>query len=548
MALSSTAIVEVRNGGSDTLNGGLFNPGATLNSNLAATSATGNSPVVTSATYNFVAGDVGHWLFVKSGTNWTPGWYQIASVAANAATLTATIGTAILYSATALSGTGFNTAAGCATTGSPTGGSWAIDYSQKDAFGFSLVGLTTGAANAIILTASATVAMVGNGVQVTGGTNFIVGFYQINSVSAGVSLTVDRNCTTAAGAGGTAGIGGGLASPGQAGAIATVAGMIVFVNYNATAFSATSASTNIAAGCVSGAGNVFYHGYDTGRFLWNTDANRPTFKIAASTATLFANNTAYIVARLILDGDNQTTSKGSGTGPSFWGCHAKNFNAGAFLNTLGYCVYCSATTCSTVSPFSGSIICEWCEAYANTVTPFTAVVILNNCLSYANTGATTDGYSLNGSVATNCVSYNNGQHGFRTGGGTKVNLLSNCIAEANAGVGFDPLNSTIFILKTCASYNNTGGRIVAGTIAAIDSGPIIGTGTFFTSAATGDFSLNNTASQGALCRAVAFPTTFPAGLTASYEDVGAAQSQASAGSGGITTPTNIFGAGGVLVG
>src|SRR6185503_9870086 len=91
-------IFEVRAAGSDTANGGFFDPGQTagMNTDGAATSATGNSPVFSSASYNFVAGDVGAWVYIALGTNWTPGWYQIASVASNVATLTATIGTAYL--------------------------------------------------------------------------------------------------------------------------------------------------------------------------------------------------------------------------------------------------------------------------------------------------------------------------------------------------------------------------------------------------------------------------------------------------------------------
>src|SRR5258708_6538172 len=128
MAWAATAVGDVRpTAGSDTA-GGFFDPNlATGVADLAATSATTVSPVVTSATYTFVAGDVGAWLYIKSGSNWTPGWYPIASVSAGAATLTAGVGTAILSNFTA------NTAAGCATTGSPTSGTGSIDYSQQNA-------------------------------------------------------------------------------------------------------------------------------------------------------------------------------------------------------------------------------------------------------------------------------------------------------------------------------------------------------------------------------------------------------------------------------
>ena len=93
MALGGTTIVEVQTGGSDSANGGCFDPGKVSAGGFtdgAATSATGNSPVFSSASYNFVAGDVGAWLYIDSGTNWIPGWYQIASVASNVATIATT--------------------------------------------------------------------------------------------------------------------------------------------------------------------------------------------------------------------------------------------------------------------------------------------------------------------------------------------------------------------------------------------------------------------------------------------------------------------------
>lgn len=529
MALAATAIVDVRNGGSDTTCGGLFNPGATLNSNLAATSATGSSPVVTSATYNFVAGDVGHWLFIKSGTNWTPGWYQIASVAANAATLTAGVGTAPLYENSYPSR--LNTAAGCATTASPTSGSWTIDYSQVGTVPFSLTGLTTAAANAIILTASATVAMVGNGIQITGGTNFTTGFYQVNSVSAGASLTVDRNCTTAAGVAGTAGLGGGLASPGQAGSLATTAGNLTFIKYNATAFTATSASTNVAAGCVSGTAGTFYVGYNTNRTLSNTDASKPTFKIGiVSTATLFAGSGSCHVVNIAGDGNSQTSSVFISAGIAR-NCTATAFTNGAFKGVVA--VGCSATANATVAPFSCPSY--WCEAYANTISGFSGnITNFSNCLSYGNTGASSDGFSLSGTCAlTNCVAYGNGRSGFRFSSTARM-LLWNCIAEGNATYGYDGSDgSSVIWMVNCASYNNSGGRLNAAGLLTLDSGSITGSGSFFTNAASNDFSLNNTAGAGALCRATGYPATFPRGTTADYADVGAAQSQASGVSSGM---------------
>jgi hypothetical protein len=100
MAIAATAVWEIRSTGtSGDLNGGGFVSGgggtdyslqdaAQYNfTDLAATVATSAAPVVTSASHNFVAADVGNIMHITAGTNWTAGWYQIISCASNAATL-----------------------------------------------------------------------------------------------------------------------------------------------------------------------------------------------------------------------------------------------------------------------------------------------------------------------------------------------------------------------------------------------------------------------------------------------------------------------------
>src|ERR1043166_3965216 len=114
MALAAATIWDVRTTGDDTNNGGAFDPSQTAGmfTDGAATSATSAAPVFTSASYNFVAGDAGAWLFIASGTNWIAGWYHIDSVASNAATLNGTIGSAVVGSAN-VPGTA-STVQGCA--------------------------------------------------------------------------------------------------------------------------------------------------------------------------------------------------------------------------------------------------------------------------------------------------------------------------------------------------------------------------------------------------------------------------------------------------
>jgi len=60
---------------------------------LACADGDVNPSVITSATHNFVATDVGNVIHITAGAGYTVGWYQIVSCAANAATLDRAVGT-----------------------------------------------------------------------------------------------------------------------------------------------------------------------------------------------------------------------------------------------------------------------------------------------------------------------------------------------------------------------------------------------------------------------------------------------------------------------
>ena len=97
MALSNYTYFEVRTTGSDTTNSGGFDINSSgFPTDGSITNANTASPIISSASYTFVAGDVGSWIFIKSGTNSIAGWYRIVSVNAGAATLNGTIGQAVL--------------------------------------------------------------------------------------------------------------------------------------------------------------------------------------------------------------------------------------------------------------------------------------------------------------------------------------------------------------------------------------------------------------------------------------------------------------------
>lgn len=268
------------------VNGGGFDTAcAGFLTNYTATSATGNSPVLSTASYNFVAGDVGHWVYVQAGTNWTPGWYQIASVASNNATLSAAVGQAIqvtngLYST--------NTVAGCATTASPSSGTCGIDYSQGTAAILAATDLVIGADNTTITSVGAPFAVnhPGNILHITAGTNFTQAWYLINSVTAGVAQ-LDRACGTAASTAGTGKTGGALSLNSTLDddiCEAAIGGNFIWMK--AGTFSLGEA-ISIASSSATLTAMIHWYGYNTTRGDNPTGSSRPvltggSFQIASN--------------------------------------------------------------------------------------------------------------------------------------------------------------------------------------------------------------------------------------------------------------------------
>lgn len=208
MAIAATTLWEMNpSATANMLNGGGFNTAnANFLTNFAATSATGNAPVITTASYTFVAGDVGAWIYVSAGSNWTPGFYKITSVAAGAATVNATVGAAVQYNSTTKTWLP-NTVAGCATVDSPTSGTCGVDYSQGTAAILTKTDLacTTPSTTITSATATFTNVMVGNILHITAitGAGTLVGWYEIVSYVSATSVVLDR--TPAPSANGTAG-------------------------------------------------------------------------------------------------------------------------------------------------------------------------------------------------------------------------------------------------------------------------------------------------------------------------------------------------------
>ncbi len=505
---------------------------------LATTTGTSASPVVTSASYNFVARDEGHWLYIGAGTNWIPGWYQIFSTSGNAATLTATAGAGRL-SVNGMPST-VTTATGVATQATPGGnGTWSIDYSQGTALAITdaVVGGTTTQYTSTLTPVGKN--FVGNIFNVVSGAT--VQRVQIVSTST-ITATCDKTLGTAAQTA-VGNIGGPLATPGLAGSL-KVGSNTVFIQ--AATYSCSS-SSNVAGGRVTDASGCYWIGWNTIRTISNTDSTRPTLNATANSMTVFTASTLFGVRNLKF---GKSTSETSVTGFSSTAsnCFIETLTATAittgFTITSGVInIYnCNGDTCATSFSVAsaGTAYLHACTAKANTSTAFTIGgngSFLNHCIA-ANGSGIGFNFVLNGSVCVNCVSYGNtgaSSHGFQfnTGGGN--HLLINCVSVGNGGTQFFKVTSTQDNLRAYACYAKADGAGTDNLLGFEKMGLTTLTADPFVDGANGNFTPNATSGGGAAIRGTGFPGVFPGLSSTGYIDAGAVQSglgAPSAGSGG----------------
>lgn len=413
------------------------------------------------------------------------------------------------------------------------------DYSQQNAAQYALTGVTSAGAGAVMLTASAAADMKDNIVNVISGTNFTAGSYQILSVVVGVSITVDRNCTTGAGSIGVVNIGGAKQTIGAMHTIQTAtnqnaAGQTVWVKAEAT-ITVGAGITYAPSGGISTYISQL-NGYTTTR----GDGGKVTIQATAGSAyqMFIPNGNGLLVRNFIFDGNSRTTITGVQSGIGNGGlqmedCQAINCTSIGFNIQGKYCtlVRCKATACATgftTNSGNGSNAFIDCIAYANTTIGFSAAVgFFLHCIAANNTGGTTDGFGT--AIAGNsgfaafigCVAYGNGRDGFRIGSSiTTALLLQNCIGYSNTGKDIQAVTNTPPVYSYTIEYSAFGTT----ALLTLGTGCQTLTGSPFTNGGSNDFSLNTTAGAGALCRALGFPGVLPAGGTG-YQDMGALQHQ-----------------------
>lgn len=533
MAFTASTIWDVQASG-NAANGGGFDTGVSgFATDGAATLATSIAPVFTSASYTFVAGDVGHWVYIKSGTNWIPGWYQIASVSAGAATLTASIGSATN------SFFGVTGAAGCATTASPTGATWGLDYSKgasaKIAFTDMVIDGTT---NTKFTSAAGPVGknFVGNIINITSGTGFTVQRVAIVSTS-GTTATCDKSLGTLSSTGGNGNLGGALAT--------LSATFALMVGGNTVWAKGTFTLTTMA----SAPGAAFqWYGWGTTR----GDTSRATVTTSTNSTTLIslASGAGSALIRNIAFANTATTRSYGVRNDSitmqarFENCTFSGFTYAIHASTLvGWntvtlaLIHCSITGSLNSAIFAANYIqITDCFIGSSTgeqivIASAAQLVMENTIMADGASAGVWSGASLVGTIKNCTFSGNNGgaYGNIYTAAGIPEGLLveNTVIYGGNHGI-----NSGVIGLIG-SRYNAIGNvSIAAYTNTGAGPGFVTLSADPFTNSASGDYSLNSTSGGGAACKSAGAPGTFVNGTTASAPDIGAAQGAASGGSGG----------------
>lgn len=471
MALATGTLFEVRaSATTGNVNGSGFNTGnANFPTDATATSATGNSPVISSASYTFVAGDVGAWVYIKSGTNWTPGFYQISSVGGGAATVNASIGAAIqLNTATNLYQA--STVAGCATTASPTGGTFGVDFSQQDTADSTITDAASLASSTTLTSATNPWKRVSVGnffhltTSGTGGFG-LVGWYEIVTFTSAGQVTTDRttNSGTAlvAGTGQTGGAGRLNGLEDEFGEMLPAGAVVYIKNGSYT----PSASITIASAASTATNPIMWLGFNSLRGDTCNGSNRPVFTFGANS---FTTGGQWIVKNLSITGTAAAVFTG-GTGTSVINCKVTNtsttttrvaFTSGANSTTAGcelisqngsaYSVGASGGTrvigcyihdsSTGLSSTTGGLNVSASLLEANDANTLTTAALgnamLNHCTFYGREAKTTGGLAFTGTSSTGKYFVSNIFYGL----GTALNFTT--LQPVDMGVNNNYFNNT----------------------------------------------------------------------------------------------------------
>lgn len=375
---------------------------------------------------------------------------------------------------------------------------------------------TTGVVT-LVSYAAAAADMLGNSIYITGGTNFTVGLYFITAVNAGVSITLDRAATTAAGSSGSGRIGGAqgdLSVIGASTASSAIAGNRIYATGSFSGFGAsftiscTGTTTNPIS--VIGYKTLDTDGYQgraaNGGALVSTNMASfalSTFRINVTAGAItFANcNFGSTVNGQLINhsGGNSVFSNciinNASTGGSaeaislsqglIWNCDLTMSGASGGLdvvslvqsqsNVIGCRITTTAGTCPGISVTSGTY------------------TISDNLIYNCSNGIVAGG---NGSILNNTIVSNTSNGISINAAAVSVNIINNMITD-NTGFGVNANTSASVAGWNNRFRNNTGGNLSTGSGWNTNAilGSIIGTGASsidYNSPGTGDYTLKAT--------------------------------------------------------
>lgn len=495
-AIPPGAIWSIKTGSTaSNVNGAFFNPGnANFPTDGTVDTNTGNTstPVFSSASYNFVAGDVGAWLYVKSGTNTYPGWYQIASVASNKATLTAASGSGVWHNSTSRTYT-TSTSDGIASVGTPTSITWGIDYSQGTTAtknGITDLASSNGTSNPCDVTSAGSafgINHIGNGMKITAGTNWTATWYEIVNVT-GSTATLDKACGSAASiSSGTFYVGGSLPLGSSDDAVFEmgVAGNDFLIS-NATYTIGGTVSIAAAGGSQA---PIRIIGYNSLRSDKPTGSTRPIINAGANTFTYAANWDNYYIQGT---GSAATAfALGSG-GKTLWSKFTNTSTTAArnalqasadslvafceLISYRGYAINLGGTNAVLIANYiHDSDVGVRDNVAANTAHLQNNLIIGNVTAGVQTTAAVTSQVSLIGNTIYGAANKLGKCVDFATGT-TDVRLINNIISGCTTGV-YHADAQTVGTDMYNAYYNNTADT----NNWALGVGSITGTNPSFTS-------------------------------------------------------------------
>jgi hypothetical protein len=572
MAISNTSQYEVETGGNDT-NGGGFSTLNVIATDLSATGSSGNTstPTLHSATISFVSADIGAYIFIKSGTNWVPGWYKITSISGSDAVVDAAVGHVTLYASVAST---LNTAVGCATVASPTSGSWSLDYSQKGSKNttgnnISTTDAGTNTTTVTSATASFTKALLGNHIYLSGGSGSITGsWFEVTGYTNSTTITVDRSVTAGAQTGATMNIGGAmltiLATTDRAWKTSAtfIADTVVWVQNGAYSGATITTSGYLNSGGSPGSYQSRLVGYNVYRGDNPTaqSGNCPSYATTGAAANGWLNSlNGLSIWNFTFDGTGTTGASvgvtNTGAIESVINVKVSNYSSTGFSLSQGHFLEAYKNAGGGISATQ----CTYSYSHKNTTYGFATGNQTNisfmNCISANNT---TVGFSLGYHCgAINCIAFANGSDGISASNLESTTVLNNIVAAnggwgINMGGGLTPYTRSLMVDYN-AYHNNVSGTITGGVPQGVHDVVITGGGAntpFTASEATNkteppvsnDYTLNNSNPGGAQCRAAGIAGVQPGILSAaSYRDLGPFQHQDTGGGGTTITTTQIMG-------